>query len=97
MAHYLISSQRDWLIEHARREEMGGWVCRATGKPINGKPFEQILHSVCCTLDEHLRAPVAPQDLGGEVRTVIMLWCTACGVEPTRLDVGDSDIIEVVG
>jgi hypothetical protein len=92
---HLINSQRLWLKEHGRRDAHGGWVCKETGKPINSKPFYCTLYRGCCSLDEHLTAIEAPQDRGGEVQTVLMLYCTACQKEPTELALDNSGIVEV--
>jgi hypothetical protein len=90
---FLTEKQRVWLGQHGVREEKG-WECRTTGEPIFGKPFHQTLYGGTCSLDEHLSAPEAPQDRGGEIRTVTMLWCTSCGKEPKKLEI-DSPVVEV--
>jgi hypothetical protein len=90
---FLIESQRVWLGEHGR-QTTSGWVCKKTGTPICGKPFRQVLYAGSCSLDEHISAAEAPQNRGGEVRNITMLWCTSCGKEPKKLKI-DSEVVEV--
>lgn len=89
----LLEKQRIWLSEHGERKLPDGWFCRQTGKPINAKSFTRTLHSVG-SLDDYLTAPVPAQDRGAETQKILMLWCTACGNEPTKLVI-DSPIVEV--
>jgi len=92
---HLINSQRLWLKKHGKQNSSGGWVCKKTGEPINAKPFHRTLYRGCCSLEEHLSAVECAQDGGGEVQTVIMLWCTACQKEPKTLEIGNSEVVEV--
>ncbi len=77
---WLIKEQRRWLKRHGQRNG-SGWVCKKTGEPINGKPFDYLIHGFtpggpCPDQAVH------PQDRGGDNYRVIAMWCTSCGEEP---------------
>ena len=80
MSHYLISEQREWLLEHGERRD-DKWFCKKTGVPINGKSFQYNECSFSAGGPQFERA-VHPQDEGGRSYQVIALWCTRCGTEP---------------
>ncbi len=97
MSHFLVTKQREWLLEHGERKN-GGWFCKKTGAPINGRPFHYQTYSFSDGGPQFEKL-VHPQDEGGQAHEVIALWCTNCGAEPKEKPsiAIPQEIVEVVG